>query len=127
MNSENIELNDYIREYLKYNGFSNTLECLDAELRTKQVSNKLTSKNPLGNSNHQKTTDDVPRLYSLVRSDKKGGKDPNLEKEHKSLQKKYAQILQAARQIFSVSVSCLQLLHNLKEVSRIIFDITLDL
>ena len=117
MNSENLELNEYIREYLKFNGFSNTLECLDAELRTKQVSNKLTSKNPLGNSNHQKT-DDLPRLYSFVRVDKKGGKDPNLEKEHKSLQKKYQQILQAARQIFSVSVSCLQLLHNLKEVTR---------
>lgn len=114
MNSENVELNDYIREYLKYNGFSNTLDCFDAELRTKQVSNKLGSKNVLGNSNQQKS-EDIPRLYSFIRSDKLK-KETVLEKDHKALTKKYNQILQAARQIFSVSVSCLQLLHNLKEV-----------
>ncbi len=113
MNSENVELNEYIREYLKYNGFTNTLECLDVELRSKQVSNKLSSKNVLGNSNQQKS-EDIPRLYSFVRGGSK--KDTTLDKEHKALTKKYNQILQAARQIFSVSVSCLQLLHNLKEV-----------
>jgi len=118
MNSENYEINEYIKEYLKYNGFTNTLECFEAEIRTKQVSNKLTGKNVLTNSNKQ-GAEDAPRLYALFRGDgAKGKKDTALEKEYKALNKKYNQILQAARQIFSVSVSCLQLLHNLKEVSH---------
>lgn len=41
-----------------------------------------------------------------------------MEKEMKQFQKKYQQILQAGRQIFSVSINLLQILHSMKEVSK---------
>ena len=33
----NSEIQDYIKEFLKYNNFSNTMEVLDAEFKTIQV------------------------------------------------------------------------------------------
>lgn len=90
------EINQYIIEYLRYNNYSGTLEHFESELR-KQAAGKLPIKS------HSKGEE--PKICTMVRGD-----------VHKSLNKKYNQVLQAARQIFSVSVSCLQLLHSLKEV-----------
>jgi len=45
-------------------------------------------------------------------------KEAVLEKETKANNKKYQQVLQAGRQIFSVSINILQLLNSLKEVSK---------
>lgn len=113
LQSENQEIYEYIREFLKFNSFSNTLECFDAEIKTKQVSNKVLNKqmNPLMKK------EDLPRLNSLFKSE--GGKtkrEITLEKEFKAFNKKYQQILQAGRQIFSVSINLLQMLHSMKEV-----------
>lgn len=33
-------INTYIKEFLKFNGYSSTLECMEAEERTKKVINK---------------------------------------------------------------------------------------
>lgn len=90
------EINQYIIEYLRYNNYTGTLEHFESELR-KQAAGKLPIKP------HSKGEE--PKLCSMVKGE-----------AHKSLNKKYNQVLQAARQIFSVSVSCLQLLHSLKEV-----------
>ena len=38
-----------------------------------------------------------------------------LEKENKHQSKKYQEVLQAGRQIFSVSINLLQIIHNIKE------------
>lgn len=110
---ENSEINNYVKEYLKFNGFANTLECFEAEHKTKQVTNKLTNKNrPVGNK------EDLPRIYSLFKSEGvgKSKNEINMEKDLKSFNKKYQQILQAGRQIFSVSINLLQLIHSMKEV-----------
>ena len=34
------KINDYIKDFLKYNGYSSTLECLEAEERMMKVTNK---------------------------------------------------------------------------------------
>lgn len=109
---DNIEVNDYIREYLRHYNFQNTIECFEAELRTKQVSGKTTSKLP------SQKLEDQPRICQLLKGDTSKLKvNLNAEKELKQLNKKYTQVLQAARQIFSVAVNCLQLLHSLKDVN----------
>lgn len=108
---DNLEINDYIKEYLRHYNFQNTIECFEAELRTKQVS-KMNSK-----ASTQKL-EDQPRICQLLKGDSSKLKlNINADKELKQLNKKYSQVLQAARQIFSVAVNCLQLLHNLKDVS----------
>ena len=111
--AETLEIYDYIKEFLKFNNFSNSLECFEAEIKTKQASNKGTNKQP----NLLLKKDDQPRLYSFLKSDgSKTKREINLEKEFKAFNKKYQQILQAGRQIFSVSINLLQMLHSMKEV-----------
>jgi hypothetical protein len=106
------EVNEYVREYLRYAGFSNTLEIFDSEIKTKAVSSKL------ARANAAQRNEEEPRIYSFFKPDQtKTRRELNLEKDHKDFQKKYNMILQAARQIFSVSVNCLQLLHSMKEVN----------
>ncbi len=41
---EAAEVNEYIKEYLRYAGLLSSLECFEAEVKTKQVSNKITNK-----------------------------------------------------------------------------------
>ena len=41
--------------------------------------------------------------------------EAQLEKENKTQNKKYQEVLQAGRQIFSVSINLLQIIHNIKE------------
>lgn len=116
---ETNDINQYVLEYLKFHNYTNTLECFEAEIRTKQVSSKLTGKVP-GLSQNAKG-EDLPKIYGMMKGETaKTKRETTLDKDYKALNKKYNQVLQAARQIFSVSVSCLQLLHNLKEV-RVIY------
>eukprot|EP01017_Pseudomicrothorax_dubius_P004052 TRINITY_DN1072_c0_g2_i4.p1 TRINITY_DN1072_c0_g2~~TRINITY_DN1072_c0_g2_i4.p1 ORF type:complete len:471 (-),score=150.25 TRINITY_DN1072_c0_g2_i4:91-1503(-) len=108
---DNNEIHDYIREYLKHYGFLNTVEVFDAELKSKTVQNKLNAK-----SNRQ---EEVPRLCGFFKPETtKSRRELNLEKEMKDHTKKYNLILHAGRQIFAVSVNCLQLLHSMKESSK---------
>ena len=113
LQADNLEIFDYIKEFLKFNSFSNTLECFEAEFKTKQVSSKVTNRQP----SLLMKKEDQPRLYSLLKSDgAKTKREINLEKEFKAFNKKDQQILQAGRQIFSVSINLLQMLHSMKEV-----------
>lgn len=41
--------------------------------------------------------------------------EQNMEKQNKTQHKKYQEVLQAGRQIFSVSINLLQIIHNIKE------------
>lgn len=45
----------------------------------------------------------------------KTNNEQKLEKENKVQKKKYQEVLQAGRQIFSVSINLLQIIHNIKE------------
>lgn len=113
---DTVDINQYVLEYLRFNNYTTTLECFEAEIRTKQVSTKLSGKLPLQSQNKP---DDVPRLYGMIKGEQaKSKREATLDKDFKDLTKKYNQVLQAARQIFSVAVSCLQLLHNLKDSSK---------
>lgn len=38
---ENVEINEHIKQYLKFNDFQNTLECFTAEINTQRMSSKL--------------------------------------------------------------------------------------
>ncbi len=119
---ETNDINQYVLEYLRFHNYTNTLECFEAEIRTKQVSSKLTGKVP----GLTQKTEDLPRIYGMIKGESaKTKRESTLDKDYKALNKKYNQVLQAARQIFSVSVSCLQLLHNLKEVKKFSFQIGL--
>ena len=119
LQADNLEIFDYIKEFLKFNSFSNTLECFEAEFKTKQVSSKVTNRQP----SLLMKKEDQPRLYSLLKSDgAKTKREINLEKEFKAFNKKYQQILQAGRQIFSVSINLLQMLHSMKEVFSCLYD-----
>jgi len=106
---ETNDINQYVLEFLRFHNYTNTLECFEAEIRTKQVSSKLTGKVPGLNQK----TEDLPRIYGMIKGESaKTKRETTLDKDFKALNKKYNQVLQAARQIFSVSVSCLQLLHS---------------
>jgi hypothetical protein len=37
MNQETLEIFDLVKEYLAHHKMSNTLECIEAEIKTKQV------------------------------------------------------------------------------------------
>ena len=82
---ENAEIVDYIKEYLRFNKLTNTLECFDAEFKTKQVSNKMKVQN------NQYKKEDLPRIYSFFgpNSSGKNKRELNLEKEIKLQNKKY--------------------------------------
>lgn len=41
---ETAELNEYIKSYLKFNKFTNSLECFEAEINAKRMSSKLDDK-----------------------------------------------------------------------------------
>ena len=107
------ELHPYIIEYLQFAGFTNTLECFEAEAKTKQIASKFATK-----PNQPKTQpENLPKICSLLKGDPaKPKNEEDLEQQLKSLTKQYNQVLQAGRQIFSVAVSCLQLLYGFKEV-----------
>ncbi|KAM3135807.1 hypothetical protein pb186bvf_012060 [Paramecium bursaria] len=111
---EQSEINEYIKEYLRHSNFVNTLECFEAEIKSKQVSTKMLNKF----NQVKKNDEDLPRIYLLLKNDTlKTKREINLEKEQKQFNKKYQQILQAGRQIFSVSINLLQLLHSLKQTA----------
>ena len=109
------ELNAYIKEFLKFNKYNSTLECLEAEERTKQV----TAKSQRASINRVPTEKDMesfPRLYRFFEGDsEKTAREVRLDKDMKGLQQKHSSILQSARQIFSIAVNCLQHLHSLKD------------
>ena len=39
------DLNDLVKEFLRFNGYKSTFECFEAEEKTKMVANKLSKKN----------------------------------------------------------------------------------
>jgi hypothetical protein len=99
-------INLYIKEFLKFNKYQSTLECLEAEERTKLVTSKKRQMNV--HPEDSKNVDDFPRLYRFFESDSiANGREKRLDRDLKVLQNKNQNILQSARQIFSIAVNCL--------------------
>ncbi|CDW73502.1 3-5 exonuclease family protein [Stylonychia lemnae] len=111
------EINQMVKEYLKFHGLEQTLELFQTEERTKYYNNK-------GSKSHQLNIvpQDIdhlqrfPGLYHLYTEDKlaEGNVSKN-EEEYKMLSKQHSSVLQSARQIFSIAINCLQQLHNIKD------------
>jgi hypothetical protein len=112
MKAENFEINEYIKEYLAYNDYANSLECFEAEIRTKQVSAKLMNKQqpkqPVVRQNLP-----YPRIYGMMKGEQvKGRREEQLEREFMDISKRFTQILAASKQIFSVAVGALQIISD---------------
>ena len=111
---DNTQLNDYIKEYLRYNNFINTLECFEAEVRTKQVSKQLQVR---PQDFQPRKNQDLPRFYAMLKGESvKVRREMDLENELAYISKRFLQVLQAARHIFSIAVSLVQLCATVKEV-----------
>ena len=64
---ENAELNEYIKQYLRFNNYSNTLDCFEAEINAQRMSTKLTNKTVLKDPDQ---IVEAPRLYSMLKDEK---------------------------------------------------------
>lgn len=102
---------DLIKDFLKEKGYFSTLECFIKEDKYKQVERK-NSKNIIYSNQESKFT-----LY-LKNSREKFQKYAKLEDSYKLLEKKYKNILQLARQAFSVSINCIELLQEIKNGNK---------
>lgn len=107
------KINEYIKEYLKYNKYNSTLECLEAEERMFKVTSKTKSAIKIPDKSG---TEEIPKMYQVF--DGEAGSSQR-EKSHqtdvRSLQNKLSGILQSARQIFSITINCIQHLDQLKD------------
>ena len=95
MNENEIEL---IKDFLKERGYTSTLECFIKEDNYKKVEVYAESKF----TKYLKTSREKIIKYT------------KLEDSYKLLEKKYKTILQCARQSFSISINCLELLKDIK-------------
>ena len=91
-----------IIEFLKFNGYTKTID-------------KLLSEQPVA---PQKRAEPLPKIYSFFDGNSlKQGRAKRIERELQNLKAQSSKTLEQARAIFTIAVSCLQHLHNLKEGS----------
>lgn len=86
------QINTYIKEFLKFNGYSSTLECMEAEERTKKVTNK--SKTVVKRPEDKSFDQNVPKLYALFEGS--GGiisRESRFENDLRKLQNKHVSVL----------------------------------
>lgn len=105
INENEIEL---IKDFLKERGYTSTLECFIKEDNYKKVERKNAKKKKIEVYAESKFT------KYLKTSREKIIKYTKLEDSYKLLEKKYKTILQCARQSFSISINCLELLKDIK-------------
>jgi hypothetical protein len=111
------EINDYMKEYLRHHKMFSTLEQFETEIKSKQIPATLRNDS---NSLQKKE----PRMHALFKKDMpKSHNELNLEKDLKELTKKYNLVIQAARQIFAVSINLIQTLLGVKDVRKQFFPI----
>lgn len=109
------KINGYIKEFLKFNRYNSTLDCFEAEERTKFVTKKAIT-TEINKVPSESQMEEFPRLYRFFDTDSdKTAREKRLDKEMKLLQSKHSSVLNSARQIFSIAINCLQHLHNLKD------------
>ena len=110
------ELNDIVKEFLRFNGYERTAEAMEAEERArlaKKATRRVLNHVPKDKAAMEK----FPRLYRFYEKDfVKTAKEERLEAELKELTKKQSTAMQSGRQIFSIAINCLQQLHNIKDI-----------
>lgn len=96
-------INQYIKEFLRFNKYQSTLECFEAEERTKLVTSKTKKMNI--HPDDPKILDTFPRMYRFFDSDQHSSdREGRLERQIKVLQTRHNDLLASARQIFAVAV-----------------------
>ena len=100
---------DLIKDFLKENYYTSTLECLIKEDNLKRVEKKNSKEKNNEKKQESKLTKYLKNLNERNRQFSK------FNETYKSLERKYKSILLSARQIFSVSIECLELLKEIKE------------
>lgn len=97
------KLHETIKDYLNNQEFENTLECFEHEIKTKILNKQLTEITvDIGDTN-------TPELFKLMKGDSNKNQQERIQSKvyHETL-RKYLDLLTAARQIFSASVSLIQ-------------------
>ena len=102
---------DLIKDFLKENNYTSTLECFIKEDNYKRVENK-NSKDKKEEKKDNKFTKYVQSSRECVRKISKFQNTYNL------LEKKYKSILLCARQVFSISINCIEMLQELKDGNK---------
>ncbi|CAG9321058.1 unnamed protein product [Blepharisma stoltei] len=104
---EDLHTQELIKEYLTYHGFSSTLECFNAELKSKAISKQ--TKKPTTS----KEIGEMPRLYTIsLGEDGKAARVSTLEKRLENAEKSKENILRNGRKLFEIVVDTIQLLEE---------------
>lgn len=106
----------YIKEFLRFNKYQSTLECLEAEERTKLVTSKSKTMNV--HPDDPRNLETFPRLYRFFESDKNASdREEKYERKIKSLESRLEQVLISARQIFAIAVDSVVSLDTATKIS----------
>ena len=81
-------INEYIKEFLKFNNYQSTLECLEAEERMMKVTSK--DKRSIKVPNDDLNT--TPKLYRMFEGEG-GAREKKFESDMKRLQNKHQGVL----------------------------------
>ena len=105
------KLHEYIKDYLRFAKFNDTLECFDAEINAKIVSKKLED------IDLDFTNEGSPELFKMM----KGTSSQSLEtqkrlKQMEDVNDKYLDLLAGSRQIYGLSVKLLDICEENKTV-----------
>lgn len=96
---ENQRINQLIKDFFKYKKFDNAQECFDAEIKTKKF---IKSKNKPSQGQKE------PILNRMIRGESyQTLKEENKKRDIKERRKRYQNLLQAGRQVFSIAINCL--------------------
>jgi len=103
-----------VKEFLRFNKYQSTLECFEAEERTKLVTSKTKQMNV--HPEDPRDLETFPRLYRFFDSDKSAAErerknDGKMSKVENLLEK----TMICARQIFAVAVDCV---HNMSSIAK---------
>ena len=98
---------ELLREYLRFHQLANTLECFEAELKTKQFTTRNAKKQQSALTDEQLA--ELPRIYSFAEGDKpRAAKEAVMEKQLKGLEKNYNVVVQTGRQLFAITVDTVE-------------------
>ena len=85
------KINEYIKEYLKFNKYSSTLECLEAEERMFKVTSKQKTGYKVPDKNG---TEEIPKMYQVFEGEAGSSeREKSHQSDVRSLQNKLSGIL----------------------------------
>ncbi len=105
-------LHEHIKEYFRFAKFEDTLECFDAEIKTKIVSKKL------DDLDIDFMSDKAPELFRMLKGVSAGTLlSQKRQKQLEDTNEKYLDLLAGARQIYGLTVKLVNICEENKPVS----------